>query len=103
MVIPELKIIEYMEQLEDRIILHVSLPKKEHTCPNCGEERKRVHNQTLIGMKRTQVLLSSTPFAAERRSSKENFKAFCGNSKNLFATSNRRSTGRNIHEMPDAE
>ena len=28
----------------------------------------------------TRVLLSSTPFAAERRSSKEKFKAFCGNS-----------------------
>ena len=33
-----------MEQLEERVILHVSLPKKEHTCPNCGEKTERVHD-----------------------------------------------------------
>ena len=33
-----------MEQLEQRIILHVSLPKKkEQTCPS-GEKKKRVHD-----------------------------------------------------------
>ena len=37
-------IVEKMDQLEDRVILHVSLPKKEHTCPNCGEKTKRVHD-----------------------------------------------------------
>ena len=37
-------IVEKMDQLEGRVILHVSLPKKEHTCPNCGEKTKRVHD-----------------------------------------------------------
>ena len=37
-------IIEKMEQLEERVILHVSMPKKEHACPNCGEKTNRVND-----------------------------------------------------------
>ena len=33
-----------MEQLEERIILHVSMPKKEHTCPICRKKTIRVHD-----------------------------------------------------------
>ena len=31
-----------MEQLEERVILHVSMPKIEHTCPNCEKKTIRI-------------------------------------------------------------
>ena len=37
-------IVEKMEQLEERVTLHVSMPKKEHTCPDCKKKTIRVHD-----------------------------------------------------------
>ena len=44
-------IIEKMEQLEERVILHVSMPKKEHTCPDCRKKTIRVHDYRIQKIK----------------------------------------------------
>ena len=33
-----------VEEQESQIVLHVSLPRKEHTCPSCGALTKKVHD-----------------------------------------------------------
>ena len=42
--IPGLKevIINEMTEQENRIVLHISLPQKEHTCPDCGQKTDKV-------------------------------------------------------------
>ena len=37
-------ILSKMEQLEERVILHVSMPKMNHICPNCKKKTIRVHD-----------------------------------------------------------
>ena len=46
MEIPGLKdvIIEKIEELNDKIAIHVKLPLGTHTCPNCGRPTKKVHD-----------------------------------------------------------
>ena len=46
MIIPGLKdvVIEKIEEVGERTALHVSLPKKPHKCPNCGEMITKVHD-----------------------------------------------------------
>ena len=40
-----------MEQLEERVILHVSMPKKEHICPDCNKKTIRVHDYRIQKIK----------------------------------------------------
>ena len=40
-----------MEQLEERVILHVSMLKKEHTCPDCRKKTIRVHDYRIRKIK----------------------------------------------------
>lgn len=44
--IPGLKgvTIQKVEETGERIALHVSLPKKEHSCPNCHQLTSKVHD-----------------------------------------------------------
>ena len=44
-------IVEKMEQLEERVTLHVSMPKKEHTCPDCKKKTIRVHDYRIQKIK----------------------------------------------------
>ena len=46
MEIPGLKdvIVEKIEELNDKIAIHVKLPLGTHTCPNCGRPTKKVHD-----------------------------------------------------------
>jgi len=36
-------IVEKIEELNDKIAIHVKLPLGTHTCPNCGRSTKKVH------------------------------------------------------------
>ena len=51
--IPGLKgvLIEKCEQLQERIILHVSIPKREHLCPSCGLKTSKVHDYRIQKIK----------------------------------------------------
>ena len=51
--IPGLKgvIIENCEQLQERMVLHVSMPKKEHICPACGMKTNKVHDYRMQKIK----------------------------------------------------
>jgi len=51
--IPGLKgvLIEKWEQLQERIILHVSMPKREHSCPSCGLKTSKFHDYRLQKIK----------------------------------------------------
>jgi len=51
--VPGLKdvIIENIEEVGERTALYVSLPKKPHTCPNCGERTAKVHDYRLQKIK----------------------------------------------------
>ncbi|WP_369922536.1 MULTISPECIES: ISL3 family transposase [unclassified Sporosarcina] len=51
--IPGLKdvIVEKVEEHGDRTVLYVSLPKKPHRCPKCGEFTKKVHDYRMQKIK----------------------------------------------------
>ena len=51
--IPGLKdvIIEQVEEQMGRIVLYISLPKKEHTCPACGQKTSKVHDYRMQKIK----------------------------------------------------
>ncbi|WP_342558696.1 ISL3 family transposase [Metasolibacillus sp. FSL K6-0083] len=51
--IPGLKgvIIEKVEELGERTCLYVSLPKKPHCCPNCGETTQKIHDYRMQKVK----------------------------------------------------
>ena len=51
--IPGLKdvIIEQVKEQMGRIVLYISLPKKEHTCPACGQKTSKVHDYRMQKIK----------------------------------------------------
>ncbi|MER2191524.1 MAG: ISL3 family transposase [Solibacillus sp.] len=51
--IPGLKgvIVHQMEEQEERLVLHVSMPKTLHTCPACGQKTKKVHDYRMQKVK----------------------------------------------------
>ena len=51
--IPGLKgvIIENCEQYKERIVLHISMLKREHTCPACGDKTAKVHDYRMQKIK----------------------------------------------------
>ena len=51
--IPGLKdvIIDQIEEQKERIVLYISLPRKEHTCPACGEKTSKVHDYRMQKIK----------------------------------------------------
>ena len=52
--IPGLKgvIIENCEQYKERIVLHISMLKREHTCPACGDKTAKVHVKAKVLLSR---------------------------------------------------
>lgn len=51
--IPGLKdvIIDQIEEQKERIVLYISLPRKEHTCPACGQKTSKVHDYRMQKIK----------------------------------------------------
>ena len=51
--IPGLKdvIIDQIEEQKERIVLYISLPRKEHTCPACGRKTSKVHDYRMQKIK----------------------------------------------------
>jgi transposase len=43
--------IEKIEEIGERTVLHVSLPKQSHKCPNCGEMTIKVHDYRMQKIK----------------------------------------------------
>ncbi len=60
-------IIEKMEQLEERVILHVSMPKKEHTCPDCRNKTICVHDYRIQKIKHLKWFERLSTFFYKRR------------------------------------
>ena len=51
--IPGLKdvMVDQVEEQMGRIVLYISLPKKEHTCPACGQKTSKVHDYRMQKIK----------------------------------------------------
>ena len=67
--IPGLKevIIEKIEEIGDRTCLYVSMPRKPHTCPACGETTSRVHDYRLQKIKHLKWFERLTNLFYKRR------------------------------------
>ena len=67
--IPGLKgvILEKYEQLEERIVLHVSMPKQEHVCPACGLKTMKVHDDRIQKVKHLKWFERLTTLFYKRR------------------------------------
>jgi len=67
--IPGLKgvIIEKCEQLQERIVLHVSMPKREHSCPSCGMKTSKVHDYRIQKIKHLKWFERLTVLFYKRR------------------------------------
>jgi len=60
-------IIERIEEVGDRTVLYVSLPKKKHSCPNCGETTVKVHDYRMQKIKHLKWFERLTIFFYKRR------------------------------------
>ncbi len=67
--IPGLKeaIVEKTEEVDDRIALHISLPRKPHTCPKCGEKTTKVHDYRIQKIKHLKWFERLTVLFYKRR------------------------------------
>lgn len=67
--IPGLKgvILEKYEQLEERIVLPVSMPKQEHVCPACGLKTMKVHDDRIQKVKHLKWFERLTTLFYKRR------------------------------------
>lgn len=67
--IPGLKgvIVEKCEQLQERMVLHISLPKKEHICLNFGMETSKVHDYRIQKVKHLKWFERLTTLFYKRR------------------------------------
>ena len=69
MEIPGLKgvMIDKIEQFEERIILHVSMPTQEHICPSCGLKTAKVHDYRIQKVKHLKWFERLTTLFYKRR------------------------------------
>ncbi|MEK5069749.1 ISL3 family transposase [Sporosarcina sp. FSL K6-1508] len=67
--IPGLKdvVIEKIEEVGERTALHVSLPKKPHKCPSCGEMTTKVHDYRMQKIKHLKWFERLTVLFYKRR------------------------------------
>ena len=59
--------IERMEEQENRIVLYVSLPRKEHICPSCGASTNKVHDYRMQKIKHLKWFERLTVLFYKRR------------------------------------
>ncbi|MEK4628674.1 ISL3 family transposase [Solibacillus sp. FSL R7-0682] len=74
--IPGLKevIINEMTEQKNRIVLHVSMPQKEHTCPDCGQLTDKVHDYRIQKIKHLKWFERLTVLFYKRR----RYRCSCG-------------------------
>ena len=60
-------IVEKIEEVGNRTVLHVSLPKRKHTCPKCGEKTVKVHDYRMQKIKHLKWFERLTIFFYKRR------------------------------------
>ena len=59
--------IDKLEQIEERIVLHVSLPKQVHICPSCGSKTVKIHDYRLQKIKHLKWFERLTTLFYKRR------------------------------------
>ena len=59
--------IDRLEQMEERIVLHVSLPKQAHICPACGLKTAKVHDYRMQKVKHLKWFERLTTLFYKRR------------------------------------
>lgn len=59
--------IDKIDQIEDRIVLYVSLPKKEQCCPSCGVKTAKVHDYRIQKVKHLKWFERLTTLFYKRR------------------------------------
>ena len=59
--------IEKIEELDQRVIMHVSVPKSVQTCPSCGNQTMKVHDYRLQKIKHLKLFERFTTIFYKRR------------------------------------
>lgn len=66
--------ISKMEQVEDRMVLHVSMPLREQVCPNCQQKTTRVHDYRIQKINHLKLFERLTVIYYKRR----RYRCACG-------------------------
>ncbi len=67
--------IEKIEEIGERIALYVSLPKRPHQCPSCGEMTSKIHDYRMQKIKHLKWFERLTILFYKRR----RYTCVCGN------------------------